>query len=164
MAKQILVSLRRDDRVEEIIPYVEKVAQPGMKVIFLMRYSGEDFGTMLPLWAKMEGGVTGSLAATRQLADIYSWKGNVQRAKQKVSPASEVLKRKGVDVDVAVYAGSLRKAVRGYTVNGDVDLIVTPAGMGTRIARFLSGTISLMQAFKRANFSPAVLIHPTTLS
>jgi nucleotide-binding universal stress UspA family protein len=164
MAKKILVPLKRDDRVEEIVPCVEKVAKPGMKVVFLLRYPGEDFGRILDLCARMEGGMTGRSAAARELTNIYSWEGNVQRAQRKVSAAREVLKQKGVEVDVDVYTGSLRKAVRGYTVNGDVDLIVTPAGMGTRIVRFLSGTISLMQAFKRANFSPAVLIHPTTLS
>ena len=164
MAKQILVPLKRDDRVEEIIPYVEKVAQPGMKVVFLLRYPGEDLGRIFALCAKMEGRKPERLAATRQLTDIYSWEGNLERANRKVSSAVEVLRRKGTEAVVDVYTGSLRKAVRSYTVNGDVDLIVTPAGMGTRIARFLSGTISLMQAFKRPNFSPAVLIHPTTLS
>ena len=69
MAKQILVPLTKGDRVEEIISYVEKVAQPGMKVVFLLRYPGEDLGTMLPLCAKMEGGMTGRLAATHK---IYS--------------------------------------------------------------------------------------------
>lgn len=164
MAQQILVPLKREDRVEEITPYLEKVAQPGMKVVFLLRYPGEDLGRILDLCARMEGGIARRSAAARELTSIYSWEGNVQRAQGKVSPVREVLKQKGAEVDVDVYTGSLRKAVRGYTVNGDVDLIVTPAGLGTRVARFLSGTISLMQAFKRANFSPAVLIHPTTLS
>jgi hypothetical protein len=163
MAKKILVPLKRDDRVEEIIPCVEKVAQPGMKVVFLLRYAGEDLGRILALCAVVEGGTTGRLAAARELTGIYSWEGNVQRAQRKVSPAREFLKRKGVEVDVDVYTGSLWKAVRGYAANGEVDSIVTLAGMGTRMTRFLSGTLSLVQAFKRANFSPAVLIHPNTL-
>jgi hypothetical protein len=38
MAEQILVPLKRNDRVEVIIPYLEKVTQPGMRVVFLAHY------------------------------------------------------------------------------------------------------------------------------
>jgi len=34
MAEQVLVPLKRNDRVEEIIPYVEKVTRPSMEVVF----------------------------------------------------------------------------------------------------------------------------------
>ena len=43
MAKQILVPISRNDRVKEMIPYVERVAQPGMKVVFLVRYPVDSF-------------------------------------------------------------------------------------------------------------------------
>jgi len=38
MAENILVTLKRGDRVGEIVPYIEEVAKPGTKVVFLMRY------------------------------------------------------------------------------------------------------------------------------
>ena len=38
MNKKILVPLGQYDRSEEMIPYIENVARPGMKVVFLMRY------------------------------------------------------------------------------------------------------------------------------
>jgi hypothetical protein len=38
MSKKILVPLRQNDRTEEMVPYVEKVARPGMKVVFLVHY------------------------------------------------------------------------------------------------------------------------------
>jgi len=41
MAEQVLVPLKRNDRVEEIISYVEKVNQPGMEVVFLVRYPAD---------------------------------------------------------------------------------------------------------------------------
>ena len=36
MSKKILVPLGQYDRSEELIPYIEKVARPGMKVVFLV--------------------------------------------------------------------------------------------------------------------------------
>ena len=41
MAEQVLVPLKRNDRVEEIIPYVEKVTRPSMEVVFLVRYPAD---------------------------------------------------------------------------------------------------------------------------
>ena len=38
MNKKILVPLGQYDRSEEMIPYIENVARPGMKVVFLVRY------------------------------------------------------------------------------------------------------------------------------
>ena len=35
-AEQVLVPLKRNARVEEIIPYVEKVTRPSMEVVFLL--------------------------------------------------------------------------------------------------------------------------------
>lgn len=162
MSKQILVPLKLHDEVDEVLPYVERVAQPGMKVVFLRRYPGTSLGSMLPLFAKMEGGMPERLAGTRQLADIYSWEGNAQRAERKISAAREVLERNGVKVDVSVYAGSLRRFVRNYGLKNDVHLIVAPAGIGSWITTLVSGTLSVSRWFRRPHFSTAVLIHPST--
>jgi hypothetical protein len=43
MAEQILVPLKRNDRVEEMIPYIEKVTRLGMGVVFLGPYPMDRF-------------------------------------------------------------------------------------------------------------------------
>ena len=43
MNKKMLVPLGQYDRSEEMIPYIEKVARPGMKVVFLVRYPVDGF-------------------------------------------------------------------------------------------------------------------------
>jgi hypothetical protein len=37
MSKKILVPLGQYDRSEEMVPYIENVARPGMKDVFLVR-------------------------------------------------------------------------------------------------------------------------------
>ena len=56
MNKKILVPLGQYDRSDEMVPYIENVARPGMKVVFLVRYlvDGVD-------WRKEEYGMTGRL-------------------------------------------------------------------------------------------------------
>ena len=47
MNKKILVPLGQNDRTDEMIPYVEKMARPGMNVVFLVRYPVDGF-----IWGK----------------------------------------------------------------------------------------------------------------
>jgi len=74
-----------------------------------------------------------------------------------------VLRTKGVEADIDVYAGSLKKAIRSHTLNGDVHLIMTRVGIGDWIARLFDGTNSVFKLFKRPSFSPVLLINPRTL-
>ena len=73
--------------------------------------------------------------------------------------AREVLRTKGVEADIDVYAGSLKKAIRSHTLNGDVHLIMTRVGIGDWIARLFDGTNSVFKLFKRPSFSPVLESH-----
>ena len=157
MNKKILIPLGQYDRSEEMIPYIEKVARPGMKVVFLVRYPVDGF-----IWAKEEYGMKAALEA-KELVNHYSWEGNLENAKKRVAPACEALRAKGIETAVDVYAGSLKKAVRSHMLNGDVHLIMTRAGMGDWITRLFDGTNSVFKWFKRPSFSPVLLINPRTL-
>ena len=155
MNKKILVPLGQYDRPEEMIPYVEKVARPGMKVVFLVRYPVDGIR-----WQKEEYGMRAALEM-RELVRHYSWEGNFEKAKTRVAIASAALRAKGIEAAVDVYAGGLKKAVRSYTAKGDVHLILTRAGVGQRIASFLSGSDSLLDLFTPRK-SPVLLTHPGT--
>jgi len=157
MNKKILVPLGQYDRGEEMIPYIEKVVRPGMKVVFLVRYLMDGIGSR-----KEEYGMRAALEA-KNLVNYYSWEGNLEKAKQQVARACEALQAKGIETAVDVYAGSLKKAVRTYTLNGDVHLIMTRAGIGEWITRLFDGTNSVFKWFKRPSFSSVMLINPRTL-
>ena len=157
MSKKILVPLAQNDRTEDMIPYIERVARSGMNVVFLARYPVDGF-----IWAKEEYGMRAALQA-RELVNYYSWENNLENAKGKLSPVCEALRRKGVEATVDVYAGSLKKALRSHMVNGDVHLIMTRAGLGERIAALVAGTISFSKLFKHPSFSPVILTPVRTL-
>src|SRR5215475_8786221 len=157
MNKKILVPLGQYDRSEEMIPYIEKVVRPGMKVVFLMRYPADGIGLR-----KEEYGMRAALEA-KNLVNYYSWEGNLEKAKQQVAPACEALRARGIEAAVDVYAGNLKKAVRSHMLDGDVHLIMTRAGIGGWVARLFNGTISIFNWFKRPSVSPVMLINPRTL-
>ena len=157
MNKKILVPLGQYDRSDEMIPYIENVARPGMKVVFLVRYRLE--GIRLH---KEEYGMKAALEAKNSV-NYYSWEGNLENAKKQVAPARDALRAKGIETAVDVYAGSLKKAVRSHTLNGDVYLIMTRAGIGDWIEKLFDGTSSVFKWFKRPSVSPVMLINPRTL-
>jgi hypothetical protein len=140
-----------------MIPYIENVAKPGMKVIFLVRYPVDGF-----VWAKEEYGMRAALKA-KELVNDYSWEGNLQNARKQVASTCEALRAKGVEAEVDVYTGSLKKAIRSHMLSGDVHLILTRAGIGDWIARLFVGVTSVFKWFRRPSFSPVLLINPRTL-
>jgi hypothetical protein len=156
MNKQILVPMKRSDRAKDLVPYVEKVSRPGMKVIFMVPYPTDGF-----CWAREEFGRKG-IEEAKRLANYYRWDTNLQKAKDRISPALKSLASKGIEVAVDLYAGSMRSAVRNYAAKDDVHLIVTSASIGQRIAGVYNGSNSLFDLFKRPVLSPVLLIHPAS--
>ncbi len=156
MAKQILVPISRNDRVKEMIPYVERVALPGMKVVFLVRYPVDGFDEYIR--AGMVTGETGipNPEKVRKIGARYSWEGQQQSARQRVFPACHALQKKGAEVPVEGYAGSLRKAVKSYALTGDVHLMMAHAGIGRVISRSLKNLFSILRSSKRPSFSPTL--------
>ena len=147
MNKKILVPLGQYDRSEEMIPYVENVARPGMKVVFLVRYpvDGIHLGERRIWYEGRAGGKEVGATTT-------PGKRTLKKRSSKLRPACEALRAKGIEAAVDVYAGSLKKAVRSHTLNGDVHLIVTRAAMDNWIGRLFDGTMSIFRSFKRPSF------------
>jgi hypothetical protein len=151
MTKKILVPMAQRDEIEEMIPYIEKVAQAGMKVVFLMRYPARGIK-----WPTKEPD-TETASELQELLGCYCWEANLRRAEAKVAHAIKAFEEKGIEAAVDVYAGSLKKAVRSHSVSGDVLLLLMRVAIRQRIAAFFS--TSLFQSFKGSTASPALLIH-----
>ncbi len=158
MVKQILIPISRNDRVKEMIPYVERVAHPGMKVVFLLRYPVDGFDEYIR--AGMATGETGipNPEKVRKIGERYSMDSQQQMARQKVFPACHALQKKGAEVTVDVYTGSLRRAVKDYARRGGVHMILQRAGIGHLVSRTFNDMISVIRSVKRPSFSPTLSI------
>jgi hypothetical protein len=105
---QILVPLRRNDRVEDVLPYLEQIAWPGCKVTLLIHYSVEGLDWFQ---SKSTTGIN-----EQKLTD-----------EKNTFSGLETLREKDVTVALDIYAGPLRKVVKQYTLRGDIDLVMIPA-------------------------------------
>jgi hypothetical protein len=163
MARKVLVALNRRDRVEEIAPYLENLARPGMRVIFLVRYP-VDLGPFLrDYWIESESAKKVMLAG-RKLIDRYSWEAQQARAEEKVTAASQALRGKDIIVEAELYTGSLRARLLEHTVPGDVDWIIMPARAGRWSARLIEGDTALFGRFRWARSFPIMLLSPKCIS
>lgn len=154
MAEKILVALGDGDSAGELIPYIEKIAKPGMRVVFLVRYLVDGLYWLIGQVAAMETG-TRNLARAKEIQGRWSWQNQERLAEKKVSSARERLRKCGVGVDVEVYAGSLRKALRDHTVSGDVHLVVMKS---SRFKSFLQGAVGAFGIFPKP--APVLLLNP----
>jgi len=104
----------------------------------------------------METGLYTALAI-KKLADRYAAESQKNSIKQKIPLACEELRKKGVGIVADFYAGSLRSALKNYSLGGDAYLIMTP----TRSLALTEVLDVLSRFFKRSGVS-SVLLHPLT--
>ncbi len=159
MAKQIVVALKRDDRVEQILPSLEKIAEPGTRVVFLIPYPVDGVMWVRDHWVTAES-PRHALLAARIIAEKYSWETQRQRAEDKVFPACAALRRRGVEIAVDLYTGSARKVMASYTRNGGVHATTVQAGRGLSLRRFLHGIALLFGSCEQSASAPVLLRRP----
>ena len=159
MAAKILVPLKRHDRIEEIVPYIEKVAEPGASVVFLVHHPVNDFKWLQAYCGIAQCGLEKTLAV-RRMMESYSLKTRTQLAQRRVFQTCGALHDMGVNITVDVYTGGLRKTLKSYANNGDAQLLVMRPGIGQRIMSVLHGAVSVSSVFSRSSSSSTLLLHP----
>jgi hypothetical protein len=138
---QILVPLRRSDRIKDVIPFLEQIARPGCKVILLIHYSVEGLD-----W--FQGKSMPSVVEEQKLV-----------AENNTFLGLEPLREKGVKVALDIYAGPLRKVVKQYTLRGDIDLVMIAVGRRSRIGRLFQNCL-LLNFSSLAKSSSVLLLRP----
>jgi hypothetical protein len=165
MATQILVALKSEDRLSQMIPYIEKIARPGMKVVFLIRFipqpasqsSRHDWmeypeqSRFFEEESKKSRSPGASIRGTRSIEE------QTLAAEHKVFLTLEALLRRGIEITVDIYTGSLRRAVKSYTRKGNVHFIMKRLGKVAAIVQFVRMTLPIFGWFKQRTFSPVLL-------
>jgi hypothetical protein len=157
MKKLILVPLKRNDRVEDFMPYIAEVARPGTEAVFMVPYPVDGFR-----WSRADCGGK-AIEEGLRLADYYNWDNNLAKAKTRLGPAMAALGANGIETAVEVYAGSMRRAVRTHAANGEVHLIVSRGSVGNWIERLVDAGTSLFRMLKRPAHAPVMLLKPSIL-
>jgi hypothetical protein len=70
----------------------------------------------------------------------------------------EALLKRGIEVSVDVYTGSLKKAMKSYTRRGDVNIVMKRLTRAATIVQFLCRNIPMFSLMNRPNFSSIRLL------
>jgi nucleotide-binding universal stress UspA family protein len=159
MKDQILVPLKRRDQIEEVMPYIEKIAKPGMNVVFLIRSSFTNWPRMEAHLAAMH---TGNAAPLQDCEAILRFEYERQKrlAEESVQRFDQRLGRKGVQTHVKIYGGRRKRILRNSTRNGNVRLVVMPAAGPSPWVRLLQAVGSAFGPIRQAPHCSVLLLHP----
>ena len=159
MQDQILVSVKRQDQIKQVIPYLDKIAEPGMRVVFLVRSSAS-------IWQWMNGHLTAMHTGNRialqncQIARRYDVERQQRLAEEFVARSSQGLRHRGVETEVQIHSGGLKSVLEHSSRARNVRLVMVPASDAfglIRLGRLIRNTFTLM---KRPGSSRVVLLHP----
>jgi len=126
MEEMILVHVKRNDKVEDIRSYVEKLAALGRHITFLVPYPLEPWRTWLQDYWITADDRRKAQSKGREINEKYSWDAQKMMADQMLSPCREALKQKGVETSVNLYSGDLERALKEYHHDGACLLLAIP--------------------------------------
>jgi hypothetical protein len=137
---QILVPLRKGDRIEDVVFYLEQIARPGCKVTLLIHYSVEGLD-----WFQGQ-----SMPSTVEKEKLVGEKNTFL--------SLHALRERDVTVALDIYAGPLKKVLKQYTLRGDIDLVMIPTER--RIGKFLQNCFVFLNFSSLSKSSSVLLLCP----
>ena len=159
LTEQILVPLRRHDRVEEFLPYVEDIARAGMTVVFFVYLGRSGFKELTDQLLAIHTGIQPQLLPAT-ISEGTGLESRRRSAEAQISAACRALWNRGVKIEVNVYAGSLQRIISGYLQKQDVQFIMMRPG-ASRVMQYLRTWVSMSRFAKPSPVPPVLLVHPS---
>jgi hypothetical protein len=110
MAAQIVVPINRGERAEDLVPYIEFLAQPGSIVIFLVSINANRFAWWLEAVSLPARGDCGD-TTVEVLSASASCARQRQQALEGIAGVRRILESKGLSVDVECYHGPVGRVL-----------------------------------------------------
>src|SRR5262249_53939782 len=141
-------------RVEDILPYVQEVAQPEMTVIFLVHFGANRFQELSAQLLMMNTGLS---------AKLYGGAGSDRQSNigQSIQEAAETLRERGVAIKVKFYIGSLRRLVRQCMENDPGKWVLMRPARSRILRWYHAFTTALCVAGPSARAPGFLLFDPT---
>jgi hypothetical protein len=122
--EKLLVTMTGHASIEKLMPCLELLARPGMTVIFAFPYPVESSSYSRDHRITVESAIHAT-AVGRKVVERYNWDAQREVARRIIAPAVGPLENKGLRVEIHVCASSLAKIIENYSVDKDVQWIVS---------------------------------------
>jgi nucleotide-binding universal stress UspA family protein len=163
MAGQILVPLRGTDRIEFILPYLEKIAQPGGGVVFLVHYGLDDLAEVTRPLLLVHTDITEEQPRGGSDRQSISHR-RTSSPETEIVRACRALREKGVELSVAVFAGSLNSAVCELAQKSKDPLVLLGGARGNRFTRLFRKMGSFFKFLRPEMLPPVLLFQPSSFA
>ena len=147
METKVLVGLKRYDRIDDAVSFLQEIVTPGMKVVFLIPYPVKAWSYLPRHCDDAEIGRAATLANRKHLSQ-FIWETQRHLAEAKVSGARETLRKENVEVEFELYTGRLTWAIRDCVARSKFHWIVTPTGRGEWIGTSIRDAVARLWCSK----------------
>ena len=155
MKKQILVALRSENPLCEIMPYLDAVTRPNTTVVLLIPYY--KVSRRLQAWGdsrEKTHGAGETMSAWSSYPERESSEDEKKRLTElRVALTEQAMRKKGVEIVTDIYRGRLRKVIKGYMRNGEVHLIIGRKKFDVGFSGLLQKAPLLFGYLKNPDFS-----------
>jgi hypothetical protein len=124
MNGHVLVVLRRGDDLDDVLPYVEEIARPGLTITFLIDHRLAGLTEALNRAFKPNP-VIAEQRLIRTGPEVESPTVTTNGNQQTATATRQELRKQGVEIKIRVYTGSLKRILREYMERVCVQTIVT---------------------------------------
>lgn len=157
MRCQILVPIKGRDHIEEFLPYLEDMARPDTKIVFLVHLDVDRFseltGQLLTIQSGKPGDFSSASVAPHDRGEPQS------NLTQRLEHASRELRDHGVQIEVKFYSGRLRPLLRQYNEVEAKSLVIMRPAIN-RARRWLRSLIAALGIARPSSAMPVRLCHP----
>jgi hypothetical protein len=123
MTRHVLVVLRRGDDLDDVLPYVEEIARPGLTITFLIDHSLSGLTEVLNQAFKPYPVIV-EQQLSRTGPDVESPMGTTNGDQQSGTATRQEPRKQGVEIKVKVYTGNLKRILREFMEKECVQTIV----------------------------------------
>ena len=154
MHRKLLVPLRGRDSIEEFLPYLHDISQPGMTIIFLVHLGAGRFHELTARLLAIQTGVPFTLLA--EGFESHNREAKKRSDEPQIQRAGQILRDKGVSIEVKFYTGGLRKMIRKHMQNDSIELVLSSPERNLVMRRLQN----FLFALQVAKSSAAILLLP----
>jgi len=155
MSQQLLVPIKRGDQIKEVLPYLEEIARPDMRVVFLVHFGINRFAELSGRLLEIQSGLPGNL-----LSDSAAPQSHVTH---RIEHASQELRDRGVRIEVKFYSGRLQSIMRQCIENyADLTVIMRPTK--NLAQRWVQRLFFAARRTAASSEMPVILCHPSSLT
>jgi hypothetical protein len=119
MKRHVLVVLRDGDDLEDVLPYVEEIAEPGLSITFLVEHHSRALEDVVKQLL-----TSGDEQLSPNRSDSESQPVVTYHHQQRVTASRQKLRKQRVDIVVKVYTGNLKRILREFMEKQCVQTIV----------------------------------------